>query len=67
MTVKRRPFIRTALGIATLLTALLVLAFLRATRREEAAITELKSIEELRVRFDADRGTIRLVLLLSPT
>ena len=30
-------------------------------------ITELNSVDELRVRFNADRGTPRIVLLLSPT
>ena len=30
-------------------------------------ITELNSVDELRARFNADRGTPRIVLLLSPT
>ena len=30
-------------------------------------IAELNSVDELRARFNADRGTPRIVLLLSPT
>jgi hypothetical protein len=32
-----------------------------------AAVVELRSIDTLRDRFEADAGTVRLLLLLSPT
>ncbi len=36
-------------------------------KRSHSRLQELHSIDELRERFNADRGKPRLVLLLSPT
>ncbi len=33
----------------------------------DVVLTDLNSIEELRARFNQDKGTTRLLLLLSPT
>ncbi len=34
---------------------------------QDATLTDLRSIDDLRARFDADAGSPRLVLLVSPT
>lgn len=38
-----------------------------ASKRSHSRLQELDSIDQLRERFNADRGKPRLVLLLSPT
>jgi hypothetical protein len=38
-----------------------------ACHRDTATLTDLKGLRELSDRFNADRGTVRIVLLLSPT
>ncbi|MDQ3665661.1 MAG: hypothetical protein M3410_03505 [Acidobacteriota bacterium] len=35
--------------------------------RPEATLTDLRSVEELRTRFNHDKGKSRLILLLAPT
>ena len=37
------------------------------SEREGVRLTNLTSVEQLRTRFNDDRGTPRLILLLSPT
>jgi hypothetical protein len=37
------------------------------TQNSNVALTDLHEIEELRTRFNQDKGTPRLLLLLSPT
>ena len=39
----------------------------RSSERDDAQLTDLTSVEQLRSRFNADRGTPRLILLLAPT
>ena len=34
---------------------------------QDATLTNLRSIDDLRARFDADAGSPRLILLVSPT
>ncbi len=34
---------------------------------QETTLTDLRSVDDLRARFDADAGSPRLVLLVSPT
>ncbi len=34
---------------------------------QETTLTDLRSVDDLRTRFDADAGSPRLILLVSPT
>jgi hypothetical protein len=34
---------------------------------QETTLTDLRSVDDLRARFDADAGSPRLILLVSPT
>lgn len=34
---------------------------------QETALTDLRSVDDLRTRFDSDAGSTRLILLVSPT
>jgi hypothetical protein len=36
-------------------------------QEQDSSLVELRSIDDLRARFDADAGSPRLVLLVSPT
>ena len=38
-----------------------------SSERDGVRLTDLTSVEQLRTRFNDDRGTPRLILLLSPT
>ncbi len=66
-----RPLVTGVVGLAVV--ALLGLVFLgvRLTHpgnaRPSAGLTDLTDIEQLQARFNADSGSPRLVLLLSPT
>jgi hypothetical protein len=40
---------------------------LRLGQEQASSLVELRSIDDLRARFDADAGSPRLVLLVSPT
>lgn len=55
----RASFIRAVLGVMALLS--------RTAPSEATGLDELAELEELRGRFNGDRGTVRVVLLLSPT
>ena len=64
---------KNVLGLLTL-TALLLAVWLIAespffhkTAPPGLRLTDLRSVSQLRARFDADRGTTRLILVLSPT
>ncbi len=39
----------------------------RSSEQEGVRLTNLRSVEQLRTLFNEDRGTPRLILLLSPT
>jgi outer membrane lipoprotein SlyB len=39
----------------------------RSTEQGNVRLTDLTSVEQLRTRFNDDRGSARLLLLLSPT
>ena len=39
----------------------------RPSEQDDVRLTDLASVEQLRTRFNQDRGTPRLILLLSPT
>lgn len=39
----------------------------QSTAPDEVGLTDLTSVEQLRAAFNEDRGTARLLLLLSPT
>ena len=39
----------------------------RSSKRDGVQLTELTSVEQLRTRFNDERGAPRLILLLSPT
>ena len=52
--------------IVSLLAAAIVLG-LFAYPRPKALLTDLRSVEDLRARFNQDQGKPRLILLLSPT
>lgn len=52
--------------IVGLIAAAIVLG-LFAAPHPKATLTELHNVEELRARFNQDKGKTRLVLLLSPT
>ena len=40
---------------------------LRLGQEQASSLVELRSIDDLRARFEADAGSARLVLLVSPT
>jgi hypothetical protein len=75
MTGTGRPPRRLAIAVAVLVTLAVVIAtwvvdrtFLaRATPPPGVTLTDLRSVDQLRSLFDADTGTPRLILVLSPT
>jgi hypothetical protein len=58
------------LGIALLLVAGLTITVQRVLRPAPppgVTLTDLQSVEQLRATFNADRGSPRLIVILSPT
>jgi len=49
------------------LTAAIIIGILSFYPAPASPLADIKDIEELRIRFNHDRGSPRLILLLSPT
>jgi hypothetical protein len=70
-----RPPRRLALVVAALVTVVVVGAtwvvdrkfFAHATPPPGVTLTDLRGVDQLRFLFDADAGSTRLILVLSPT
>jgi hypothetical protein len=67
-----KPVVQTSLWKWLILACVAVAAVIAAVigsfkPNSKVTLTELNSIEELRARFNQDKGTPRLLLLVSPT